>query len=260
MQATFGIQREVNNKLFFNSYNNVTGKFHFHSQLEIFFVDEGEVNVFINDKTKCLKAGEISVTLSYDAHLYKSLGNSRSSLLIIPPHMCGDFITEIKNKRIENPFITDKDAVAEIRECFDKIKVYHNNKLRVEGYIYVIFGILMDKLSLKERLETTNTSLGSKLLLYINENYKKNISLASIAHAIGYNPSYISRYFKDTFDIGINQYINIVRLKNAVILMRNGKSNITYCALESGFNSMSTFYRTFYDEFGCAPKDFFLEK
>jgi len=256
MQATFGIQRENNNELFFNSYNNVTGKFHFHSQLEIFFVDEGEVNVFINDKTKRLSEGEMSVTLSYDAHLYKSYGDSRSSLLIIPQYMCGDFIAEIKNKRIENPFVTDKKAVAEIKECYDKIKLHFDNKLRVEGYIYVIFGILMEHISLKTGFETSDARLGSKLLIYINENYKNNISLSSVSASLGYNPSYISRYFKETFNIGINQYINIMRLKNAVLLMRDGKNSVTYCALESGFNSMSTFYRAFYDEFGCTPKEF----
>ena len=257
MQATFGLQRESNNELFFNSYNNVTGKFHFHSQLELFFVDEGEVNVFINDKTKRISAGEMSVTLSYDAHLYKSYGASRSSLLIIPQYMCRRFISEIKNKRIENPFVTDKKAVAEIRECYDKIKLYFDNKLRVEGYINVIFGILMEHVSLKTGFEVSDMRLGSKLMLYINENYKNNISLFSVAQTLGYNPSYISRYFKETFNIGINQYINIMRLKNAVLLMRDGKNSITYYAIESGFNSMSTFYRAFFDEFECTPKQYF---
>ena len=58
---------------------------------------------------------------------------------------------------------------------------------------------------------------------------------------------------------GISQYITMVRLKHAVVLMQDEKHSITYCALESGFNSMRSFYRAFAKEFGCSPKEY-IEK
>ena len=101
-----------------------------------------------------------------------------------------------------------------------------------------------------------NTSLSSRIVMYINENYQKELTLTSIATALGYNPSYLSRYFKSCFRIGINQYITLVRLKRFVILSKDREKSIASCAHESGFRSLRTFYRVFYDEFKCSPKDF----
>lgn len=255
MQPTFGLQREQTNDLFFSSYKNVSGKFHFHSHIEVFFVDEGEVDVFINDKSRRLKSGEMSVALSYDAHTYHSAGDSLSSLLIIPPHMCEDFAALVKNQQIIDPFINDPAAIAAVKHCFEEMKK-SPNKLAARGYAYVILGILFEHISLTPAKRDIDNELSARLLIYINENFKNDISLSEIAARFGYNPSYISRYFKNCFNIGVNHYIKVIRLKNAVLLMKENKHNVTYCALESGFNSMCTFYRAFYEEFGCTPKDF----
>ena len=85
---------------------------------------------------------------------------------------------------------------------------------------------------------------------------KKDLTLSSLASKFGYNPSYLSRYFKSCFSIGINNYITKMRLREAVLLMKDHSNNVTYCAYESGFNSLRTFYRAFYSEFQCTPKEY----
>ena len=95
----------------------------------------------------------------------------------------------------------------------------------------------------------------SRILLYINEHYTNPLTLASIAAELGYNASYLSRCFKNFFHIGINRYITLMRLRKAVLLMQK-KKNIATCAYESGFNSVRTFYRAFWDEFQCTPKEY----
>lgn len=257
MQAKFGIERERHNKLYYKEYNNDKGAFHFHSQIELYFVDDGEMEVFVNNQRKILKKGEMSVSLSYDAHAYRTVNYSKSSVLIIPPYICEDFISAIKHKRVVNPFICDSDTVKQIKACFNEIKKGNINEIKLLGYVYVILGIIMESICFETTEEVIEPELSSKILFYINENYKNNITLESIASNFGYSQNYISRYFKACFDIGINQYINIIRLKNALMLMHEKKYSITYCALESGFNSMRTFYRVFYNQFQCAPRDYF---
>ena len=44
MHPRFGIERERNNSLFFKKYSNDRCLFHFHSQIELYFVDEGEMD------------------------------------------------------------------------------------------------------------------------------------------------------------------------------------------------------------------------
>lgn len=256
MQPIFNIMRERTNHLFWNNYINDEGVLQFHSQIELYFVDEGKMEAWVNGRYKLLRAGEMSVALSYDAHAYKTPKSSKSSVLIIPAYICEDFMHVISDKKATNPFITDKDSVAKIKNCFNEIRRDGINKIEQLGNIYTILGIVMDNVFLEPMPEHTDTDLSSILLLYINENFKNGITPSQIASHFGYSPSYISRYFKSCFNINLIKYLTIIRLKNAVSLMRKGKYSMTYCALESGFSSIRTFYRAFNNEFGCSPKEY----
>ena len=121
----------------------------------------------------------------------------------------------------------------------------------------MILGIILDSLRFEDVRETIDADLSTKILMYVNDNFTKNISLASVSAELGYNKSYISRYFKRSFCIGLTSYITMSRLKNALMLMHEGKNTLTYCALESGFNSVRTFYRAFSEEFNCTPGEYF---
>lgn len=256
MHPEFGITREEKNYLFYMEYQNDSGIFHFHSQIELYFIDEGEMEVTVNDRKTILSAGEMSVSLGYDAHAYKTPRHSNSAVFIIPAFMCKDFLSAVAGKKVSDPFIIDKTVVKKIREYVLQIEAHRENLILVSGLIYVILGTVMENISFEESDKPVDTDFASGLLFYINENYKSDMSLEVLSHKFGFTKSYISRYFKDCFGIGLNRYINILRLKNAILLLKEGKNNITYCAMESGFNSLRTFYRVFGEEFGCSPKDY----
>lgn len=256
MHPEFGIKREKQNNLFYMEYTDDEGPFHFHSQIELYFVDDGEMEMLVNNHSRKLHAGELSVALSYDAHAYKTPESSGSSVFIIPSFMCEEFIAEVKCKRVSNPFITDRKVVRRIKEYIREINSGKLNPIAVKGYIYLILGIINDNLSFEQAEEAVDTRLSSGILFYINENFRENITLNSISAHFGFSPGYISRYFKACFNIGINRYITVIRLKNALALMRDKKNSFTYCAMESGFNSMRTFYRVFLQEFGCSPGEY----
>ena len=57
-QPIFNVNRERNNTLFCRSYRNDYGTFSFHSQVELYFIDEGEMEVWAGDQHRLLKAGK----------------------------------------------------------------------------------------------------------------------------------------------------------------------------------------------------------
>ena len=256
MHAEFGLKREANDNLFYKEWKNDKGPFHFHSQIELYFVDEGEMDVTVGNLSRRLCAGEMSVALSFVPHGYANPRSSASGALIIPTRMCEEFVNETKEKRVKNPFITDKLAVQKIRSFVKELTREGINKIERDGYIYVILGMLSDILSFEKAKEPLDSALSSRVLFYINENFSSEISLGKIAAHFGYSESYLSRYFKARFNVTFNKYLTLIRLKNAVMLMQEGKNSITFCAFESGFTSMRSFYRAFYAEFGCTPKEY----
>ena len=195
----------------------------------------------------------MAVVLSYDAHLFRSVCPSRSSILIIPSDLCREFAMAVQNRQTKNPFICEEAAVKQIRSLVDAIRFDCGNEVKRRGYLYVILGIVLENIFLETVENPVDTELSSRILFYLNEHFREEISLQSLSANFGYSASYLSRYFKDSVGIGINRYVNLLRLRNALLLLREGKYTHMDCALESGFSSVRTFYRVFQREFCCAP-------
>ena len=260
MYAEFGLKRESNDDLFYKEWKNDKGVFHFHSQIELYFVNEGEMEVTVGNRHKRLSAGEMSVALSFVPHGYLTPESSASGALIIPTRMCEEFVVETKSTMVTDPFITHKPTVEKIKKYAEELTRDGINKVERDGYIYVILGIIMDSLSFEKAKEPLDSALSSRILFYINENFSSELTLKSLAFHFGYSESYISRYFKARFNVTFNKYLTLIRLKNALVLMNEGKNSITYAAIESGFSSMRSFYRAFSAEFGCSPGEYMRKK
>lgn len=259
MKPIFGIDRELCKDIFYKECENDSGDFHFHSHIEICMVDEGETRVIINSEEKNLKKGDIAIAMSYDAHFYEPITYSKTRILTIPPYMCTEFIKFIENKKNTVPFVSNVELTERITKCLDELKNNRHNEILVHGYIYTILGLLIDNIQLVTKDTIIEHALTAKLLHYIHLHYKTDISIKTLAREFGYNQSYISRNFKQQFHIGIKKYITMLRLKNSIALMEQNK-NISYCAFESGFNSLRTFYNAFTNEFNCTPSEYLKKK
>ena len=256
MQPVFGISREQHNELFIYDYTNLSvNYFHFHSLIEIILVRDGKVDVCVGDKSRVISSGEIAVATSFEPHSFYSNDPVRATILFIPLYLCEEFSLAMKNKRLVDPFFSGDDASC-IISAFDALS--HGGLERIEeiGYVYLILGAVLKRAKTVDSVEYTDVDLGSKLLFYINENFKEDMSLERMAADLGYSSNYISKSFRATFNIGIKQYVTTVRLKNAVMLLRERRKSITDCALESGFPSVRNFYRAFSSEFGTSPKEY----
>ena len=256
MHPRFYIEREKEHDFFYKDYVDGTGYLGFHSSIELYFVEDGEIEAVIDNQKKILTKNQMSVALSFAVHTYRTVKSSRSSVLIIPTDMCDEFISNMKHKKTMNPFICDEQTVTKIKGYVNELNNKDISPIRKKGYIYVILGMIMENLKFEETDETIDIDLSSKILMYINDNFAMDITLESISEHFGYNKSYISRYFKKCFGMGLSRYITLVRLKNAIMLMGDEKNTVTYCAFESGFNSVRTFYRCFAEEFNCTPKEY----
>ena len=259
MQARFNVERERANALFYKSYKNDFCLFQFHSQIEIYFVDEGEMDMLVDGVQERLVAPAVSVALGYVTHAYHTPDASRSSVLLIPAHLCEEFSQAVKDKKLASPYIKSPEAYRQLRECYDALRASEGNRIKQLGYIYTILGILLDKTELVDLGEGIDTDLAQRILMYIDGSFRSGITPASVAQHFGYSQSYISRYFSSTFGTTLSRYITSVRLRNSLFLMREGRHDVTYCALESGFSSMRTFYRAFRMEFGTSPTEFIKE-
>ena len=94
--------------------------------------------------------------------------------------------------------------------------------------------------------------ISSKIMDYINENYKGNITLSDIAKHFFLSVSSVSHIFKDEFGVSIKKYIIEKRMNKIRICLQNGKRP-QEVSEEFGFRNYSTFYRNYCKHFGTPP-------
>ena len=95
------------------------------------------------------------------------------------------------------------------------------------------------------------------VIRYIGENYTDiNLSLHSIADKFSINHEYLSKKFKSKTGIRLVDYINIVRIENAKLLMSKKDFVLSQVPEKVGFSNYRTFARVFTKTVGVAPKSF----
>lgn len=93
----------------------------------------------------------------------------------------------------------------------------------------------------------------NKAFEYIERNYPLQITLKDISQAAGFSEYYFSRLFKEYTGQSFLSYLNTYRVKQAAKLLKSTEMSILEIAMDSGFNSLTTFNRIFRKIKGCSP-------
>lgn len=97
----------------------------------------------------------------------------------------------------------------------------------------------------------------NNVLAYIDENLATDLSLESISKIAFYSPFHLHRLFRAITNEPLNVYINRKRIeKSAILLIHNPELSISEIALQNGFNSNSSFARSFKKHYAQSPTEF----
>lgn len=93
-------------------------------------------------------------------------------------------------------------------------------------------------------------------LEFINENIDKQLSINEIAKKSFLNPIYFSRLFKLCFNMSPVNYITMLRLNEACILLRKSDCSIREISEKTGFCNQFYFSKTFKSHFHKTPSQY----
>ncbi|MFN8672915.1 MAG: AraC family transcriptional regulator [Candidatus Sericytochromatia bacterium] len=94
---------------------------------------------------------------------------------------------------------------------------------------------------------------------FIENNYSKNINLNDIAKEAFFSKYHFIRLFKSIYGQTPYQYLTLVRIKNAKLLLKSGQT-ITNTCFQVGFDSLSSFTGLFKKITGSTPSKFKKDK
>lgn len=152
-----------------------------------------------------------------------------------------------------------RDKIREILEVMyaeylKKDYVWH---LSVKTLVNSLILISLREMSrVKEKSVNKQLSKMKDILEYVALHYCEEIKLQSCADAVGFNPSYLSRFFSERMGVTFQEYIKKLRLEKAKWLLLTEKMLITEICYKSGFQDVKTFNKLFKKEYGVCPTVF----
>ncbi|WP_071395004.1 response regulator transcription factor [Bacillus tuaregi] len=145
------------------------------------------------------------------------------------------------------------------------------NELGYDGELQVVLGkfdtVMQMKESAKahllyltERLSDWRANGIGTLLLqakeYIDKNYDKSISLEEVAEQIGISSYYLSKLFKEKFQVTFSDYLKNIRMEKAKEFLLDGTMALKEIALNIGYKDPNYFSRAFKKQTGMSPREY----
>ena len=92
---------------------------------------------------------------------------------------------------------------------------------------------------------------------YIKNNLTaEDLSQQTMADKAGISKDYFSRIFKSVTGTNYSKWLNMIRMEKAIELLSQEGMSLTEVAMLSGFRSISSFNRVFFEEKGMAPGEY----
>lgn len=232
---------------------------HFHSAIELVMVHRGGMEATLNGDQMRVGPGEMLVVPSYTVHSYSTPQRAESSLLLLPLDYISSFHKITKTKRFVKT-VLPAEKTRGLETLFEVLMQeevpVEKDSYTVRGVVYIVLGKLLEVVEMETIPKDSNHPDICKMLAYLDKNYQRPLSLHQLATEFGYSPNRLSHIFNKNVGYGIPEYVNMRRCRQAARLMIDKNQTVTEAAMQSGFESMRTFYRSFNQCYGIAPSDY----
>ncbi|GMK37571.1 hypothetical protein PCCS19_06250 [Paenibacillus sp. CCS19] len=125
-----------------------------------------------------------------------------------------------------------------------------------EGFLY-LKGTAEAIFQFKQTDERDRTTLiTDRISQYIEDHLSEDLSLVRLAEIHFFNPSYLSRFFKQESGINLSDFIDRCRVRKAKELLRDPHMKVRDVAAEVGYEAAHSFTRFFKKVTGVTPQEY----
>ena len=257
---------------------------HWHEEVEILIIKCGNARLHLGEESFTLKTGSICLIPSNALHmvtceigealdfyaivfhpdLLYSLGNDIIQQKYLDPlfHQGVQFSTLYETSRVINPTFAWEFT---LREVLDEI--YEAFLAKPYGYELLIKAALLKSCHLMISHAIVNqeepyvdsdyrTGLIKSIMKYLQENYDNAVTLDEMEKNFNISKGYLCRSFKSVTRMTPFEYLNYFRISKSTELLLETNCEISQIALQTGFNNISYFNRTFQRFMHMTPREF----
>ena len=246
--------------LFFEDMENaksMRGPKHYHNAFEIYFMEKGECDYFIDDKLYHVREGDLVLIPEGTLHKTKYNEHLHARVLIncsrhyIPTDIAEELSALLHLYR--NPSL-----IPQIRELLEHIRVEYHSPDRYSGSVLVgllhfLFYTLVRHAAECECVGINNP-LTCEAITYMKEHFANELRLSHIAANIGISAEHLSRLFKKETGFSFSELLMMIRLRQAESMLKGTPApSISEAAFACGFNDSNYFSACFKKMYGYSP-------
>ncbi len=255
-----------------------------HQQIEFVYILYGTLALGIGTELFHLDKGDFAVIFPGQIHhtqVFDDPENCASMYLLAPPSLAGGFQEILKTKVPVSPLIKASDVHEDIRytlhalyrdqtaserlagkasgSAAPKLPAAGENELRSTvhaAFIHLLLCRALPLLTLTDRKESPGMDLAARVSAYLENHFRENITLSSLARALYVSPYSVSRIFASAFRTNFNGYLNDIRVEYVCEMLRRTDKSVTEIYEDAGFESQRTFNRAFRERMRMSPREF----
>ena len=243
---------------------------HWHDEFEIIYVRSGFLTVSISGESYIGKTGEAFVVSPGNLHLMGSQSGTVDYYTFLFPLKYISFRTDdMLDEKLLEPLNSGhlmicprvKDTAKEL--CEQLIEIYEAKNDESESKIttqvrtkIILLQFILEmwkKGFVIENDTSGRNTVEKEMVSYIQQNFTGKISLREFGEQFHLSEKYISRYFKEHFHITLSQYVTYLRLEHAKQLLQDTDIPVTDVAMQSGYQNVSYFIRSFQKAYAVSP-------
>lgn len=254
-------------KLKLEILENREEKEHFHQDIEILYVLDGELKVFMDGQKTAMRPEDILIVNSNKRHYLLSEGEVLYAKLTILYDLLSDVLNNFALVFVCDSTKNEDASYDGLRKLIQRLlSHYLGNRGNEADFIYIsICYQIMDYVSkvFLIRSAETEQELGSdkyqlrirQIDNYIRANYRSAISIKDLSEKLYLSSGYLSRFFKKNYGMSFAEYLTHIRLYHAVDQLIYTDTPITHIVYDNGFASVAIFNRAFKKEYGETPSE-----
>ncbi len=228
---------------------------HMHHCFEIIAVTSGQMTVQIDAKEHILKTGDVIFVFPYQIHSIKTKDHSEDTLCVFSGSVASLFAHDYSGKVPEAPVVhLGGDPVFSMFTCCtDREEI-----MSLKGIIYLLFSKLIAATTFKDSDQKSDShiKLFNDIFAYINQHYRDDCSLYTVAGELKYDYTYLSKIFSEFVGVSCHEYITSLRISEACHLLKNTSNTVIDISEECGFSSLRTFNRNFIKMMDMTPTEY----
>lgn len=248
--------RQVKAQIEFGRRRNVNFPAHIHEDIELIYVKKGSCTAFCDGRKYVLTSKDFFLAFPNQAHHYTECTSGEYYVLILKPsQLLGYnevFLEGAPVSAVCRPEEND-NTVYLLETAYREFEQDGYSRI-IDAYLTAMFGKLLRRYRIEKSGIRQDTVL--QILNFCAGHYRENISVGDIAQNLRISRSSVSHIFSTRLGIHFCDYINALRLADAVELLKNGNYSMTEIADKTGFPTIRTFNRAFSRQYGMTPSDY----